>query len=301
MHVLIDPPRDGLFGVLRPQPVEVAPPTWVPADATSYTSIHWDFEKTFDNAGKILDQFQGEGALKRLVEDPAEKLFNISFREAVLQNLTGRYVSVRWIEPPIKLNSQVQSHAIQLKDPLMMKKMIDKFRERMPNEMTEETIYGKTVYMGRQRRNLPDSFRKPQPNLVIIDDWAIFSDSKAMTERIIRTKGGGERLLNVPDFELISSELGGKLDGEKPFMVSFLRGADYVRQMYGMIQSPETRKFFRGVAERNPMVGKFVALLERNELPEFKEFEKYFAPSGTFAYDEPSGMHLGTFTLRAEQ
>jgi hypothetical protein len=31
------------------------------------------------------------------------------------------------------------------------------------------------------------------------------------------------------------------------------------------------------------------------------EFEKYFAPSGSFGYDEPSGMHLGSFTLRAMQ
>ena len=29
-----------------------------------------------------------------------------------------------------------------------------------------------------------------------------------------------------------------------------------------------------------------------------KEFEKYFAPSGSFGYDEPTGMHLGSFTLR---
>ena len=32
-----------------------------------------------------------------------------------------------------------------------------------------------------------------------------------------------------------------------------------------------------------------------------REFEKYFAPSGTFAYDEPSGIHLGSFTLRKSE
>jgi hypothetical protein len=42
-------------------------------------------------------------------------------------------------------------------------------------------------------------------------------------------------------------------------------------------------------------------MLRRNELPSFDEFEKYFAPSGTFAYDEPSGMHLGSFTLKGEE
>ena len=44
-----------------------------------------------------------------------------------------------------------------------------------------------------------------------------------------------------------------------------------------------------------------MGLLEKNELPDFKEFEKYFAPTGSFAYDEPGGMHLGWFTLRADE
>jgi len=35
-------------------------------------------------------------------------------------------------------------------------------------------------------------------------------------------------------------------------------------------------------------------------LPPFEEFELLFAPTGTFAYDEPDGIHIGTFTLRAE-
>ena len=42
-------------------------------------------------------------------------------------------------------------------------------------------------------------------------------------------------------------------------------------------------------------------MLEQNQLPDFEKFEKYFAPSGTFAYDEPAGIHFGSFTLRADE
>ena len=49
------------------------------------------------------------------------------------------------------------------------------------------------------------------------------------------------------------------------------------------------------------MIAKVLDWLERNDLPPFDEFEKYFAPSGAFAYDEPTGMHLGSFTLRADE
>jgi len=42
-------------------------------------------------------------------------------------------------------------------------------------------------------------------------------------------------------------------------------------------------------------------MLDRHQMPDFEQFKKYFAPSGSFAYDEPSGMHLGTFTLRPDE
>jgi hypothetical protein len=31
-----------------------------------------------------------------------------------------------------------------------------------------------------------------------------------------------------------------------------------------------------------------------------EEFKKYFAPSGGFAYDEPSGIHFGRYTLKPD-
>ena len=132
-HMLIDPPRDGIFGVLRPETGDSQPPDWVPGDVTSYTSIHWNFEATYDNVGKILEKFQGPEPLKRLVEEPLKKEFGIELRDEILTNATGRYVSCRWIQPPVKLNSQVQLHALEVSDPLAVKAAIAKVRERKPN------------------------------------------------------------------------------------------------------------------------------------------------------------------------
>ena len=301
-HMLIDPPRDGFFGVLRPEQGETLPPNWVPEDVASYTSIHWDFQTTYDNLDKVLEKFQGPEPLKRLVEEPAKQAFNVSVRDEVLAHMTGRYVVCRWIEPPIKLNSQVQLHAFELSDTLAAKDVLSRIRQRRPKDLDVETIGGYVVYKGRQgRRNMPKNFRRPEPCIVIMDGWAIFSDSRAFIERVTQAQRGSlKRLVNLPEYEFVSSELGGKLDGEKPFLVSFLRADEYIRQLYDLIQSDDTRRFVRTTAENNPVAAKVLALLERNELPPFEELKKYFAPSGTFAYDEPSGMHLGSFTLRAE-
>jgi len=303
MHILVDPPRDGVLGVLRPEAVDSAPPNWVPADVASYTSLKWDFETTYDNLDKVVAKFQGEGPMKRFVEDPAMQQFGISIREDLLENITGRYVNCGWIEPSAKLNSRTQTHALELSDSLKAKDVIAKFRERRPNALTVETIGGTVVYFARSPSggNLPENFRIPKPGLMILGKWLIFSDSREMLTRITRANlEAAPRLINVAEFELVTSELGGKLDGEKPFMVSFLRGAEYMKQVYDLAKSPETKGMLRQASTNAPFAGKVVSMLERNQLPDFKEFEKYFAPSGTFAYDEPAGIHFGSFTLRAE-
>ncbi len=304
LHVLIDPPRDGFFGVLRPETGATLPPNWVPSDVSSYTSVHWDFETTYDNFDKVLAKFQGPEPLKRFVEERMQKAVGVSVRDEVIANVTGRYVTCTWIEPPVKLNSQTRVHAFELKDALAAKNVIAKIRERRPSDLSVETIGGTVVYFSNRarRRNVPQGMRVPEPGLMVLGDWLIFSDSRDFLVRITRANTEAmPRLLNVPEYELVSSELGGKLDGEEPFMVSFLRSSDYIRQMYELAKSEDTKKFLRRAGENNPVAGKIVTMLDRNELPPFEEFKKFFAPSGSFAYDEPSGMHLGSFTLRAEE
>jgi hypothetical protein len=304
LHVLIDPPRDGFFGVLRPQTGDSLPPNWVPADVTSYTSIYWDFPTTYENFDKVLEKFQGAEPLKRLLEEPFQKAVGASVRDDIVSNLSGRYVSCRWIEPPIKLNSQAQLHAVKLNDALAAKEVIAKVRDRRPNDLEVETVGGTVVYLARRggrNQNLPNGLRRPEPCFMVLGDWLIFSDSKKFIERVTSANRAAlPRLLNVPEYELVSSELGGKLDGEKPFMVSFMRAADYIGQMYELLKSEDTRRFVRQRGQDNPVVSQISSMLDRNELPPFEDFKKYFAPSGTFAYDEPSGMHLGSFTLKAE-
>lgn len=303
LHVLVDPPRDGFFGVLRPESGESMPPSWVPEGVSSYTSIHWDFEQTYENLGKVIEKFRGPEPLKSMVEDPVASALKISVRDELANTLSNRYVSCAWIQPPIKLNSQVQLHAFEVLDTDRAKEIFAKIRERFSKRMTVDSYGGKVIYgveSGRQR-NLPKGFRVPEPGFVVLDDWVVFSDSRQFLERIIQASADNlPRLTNDLQFELILSELGGKLDGETPFLVSFMRGSEYMRQMYGLATSPDTKQFLKSVAERNPAAQMFSELLDRNELPDFEQFKKYFAPSGSFAYDEAGGMHVGSFTLRAE-
>ena len=304
LHVLVDPPRDGFFGVLRPETGDSMPPSWVPKDVSSYTSIYWDFDKTYENLGKIMEKFRGPEPLESMIEQPVEKMLGISVKKELAETISGRYAVCRWIQPPARINSQVQLHALELADTARAKEIVAKLRERFPNVLDVDSHGGAVVYefARAKKREFPEGLRRPKPGFVIIDGWLLFSDSRQFLERVIDAKADRlPRLANDPDYELVVSELGGKLDGEDPFMVSFLRGSDYLKQMYDVINSDDAKRFLRSKAQNDARLAKILDLLNRNELPPFEQFRKYFAPSGTFAYDEPTGMHMGSFTLRASQ
>src|SRR6056297_238975 len=301
IHIVIDTPRDGFFGVLRPGSGETMPPNWVPGDVTTYTTVHWRFEKTLENLGVILDKFNGEGSIERFFEDPLQTRTGLSLRQEILPLLTGRYVGLRWLQPPMTLNSQTSTMALEVNDPVLAKEYVDAFRKRVPQAMKPEVIAGTMTYAlgGRNGRNVPESFRQPEPTLFLLGNWIIFTDSKTMVQRMIQADAGGlPRLAGEPDYELVSGELGGKLDGETPFLISYVKASDFFRQMYELGKDPKTRKQLRRIGEDNVFARKYAELLERNQLPPFSEFEKYFGAGGIFGYDEPGGIHLGSFNLK---
>ena len=299
-HVLIDTPRDGFFGVLRPTSGETAPPDWVPADVASYTTLHWNLKATVDNLERIIDRFQGEGAFDRQAISGLKRSLDVDLREDLLATLTGRYVGLRWLEPPVTLNSQAQIYAVQVTSAAKAEEIFGRIRAKRPNDFTPEIVGGKTVYFLRGGpRNLPSGFRQPEPCVMQLGDFFLFSDSRVLVERAIRAASGNvARLVGEPDYALVSSELGVKLDGEAPFLVTFIRGSEFIRQIYEMTKSDDARRFLRTMGENNPIAGQVYNLLERNELPPYEEFKKYFAPGGLFGYDQPTGIHVGSFTLR---
>lgn len=302
-HIKIDPPRDGVLGVLRPETGDTTPPNWVPDSVAGYTSINWDFEKAYDNVGKVIDKLQQRtDALKEIAEAPIEKRLGVKLREDLLQNTTGRLVRVTWMEKPIRFNSGVNVLAIEMKDALKTKSNLAQIRDRMPNQMKVDSISGHVVYRLRgPGENFPQNMRRPEPSFMILGKWLIYADSTQFMEKAALADAGNlPRLVELPEYDLVASELGGKLDGESPFVLSFIDGAQGIRVIYDLAKDENSRNMIRRAGENNIVARKFSELLDQNELPPFSEFEKYFAPTGFFGYDEPDGIHFGFFTLRAD-
>lgn len=302
-HILIDPPRDGIFSVLRPKDGDTNPPTWVPDDVASYTSIGWRVDATYDGLGRILDRFQGENALQRLFEEPYKRRVGGDFRPSVIDQLDDRIVMVSWLQPPVQINSSVSIYGLKLKDVSVAATTLEDLQKAFPTAMQSESLGTTKLYLfgSNRQRATPEGLRRPEPCAAIVGEWLLTSDSRQFIERAIRAHGGAlPRLAELPEYDLVASELGGQLGGDKPFLLSYTRTAEIFRQLYELARSDQTKSFLQTRGENNPRLRGFSDLLRRNELPPFDEFKKYFAPSGGFAYDEPSGIHFGSYTLKPE-
>lgn len=300
LHVVIDAPRDGFFGVVRPEDVAPTPPDWVPADSTRYLTSNWDVVTAAENLTKIVNRFAGEGAFERFTEDRIKARLDVSLRDDFLPNLTGRYVGVRRYQSPAAWNAIARVDALQVRDVEKARAMLDKIRMKLPaSEMQPETIGGVSVYFSRATSEAPGMMRQVERSVMLLDDYLVLADSREIVQEVIRARAGSaSRLVDDPDYALLMSELGAKLVGEQPFFLSFHRDADSYRVLYEMAASPKlVEAFGRGGADR-PVAKRFADLLRRNQLPKFDELRKYFNVSGSFGYDEPGGLHFGMMTLR---
>ncbi len=304
VHVLLDPPRDGIFSVVRPSKSDTNPPDWVPADVASYMSVGWRVDASFDGFERIFDRFGGEGGFATRVVEPFKKATGMDIRESLVTTTKDRGAWITWFQKPVTFNSGTSLMAIQLKDPAETARTFEKLRETIVKSVETDNIGTTKIYLGRRRnpdRPMPKGVRVPEPCGAIVGDWLMVSDSRQLLEHAIRANSGSvPRLSSLPDYDLVASELGAQLDAEKPFMFSFSRDSESLRQLYDLAKSPQVREIARARGEENAVVKRIAEMMDKNELPPFDEFKKYFAPSGSFAYDEPTGIHFGRYTLKAD-
>jgi len=316
VHVLLDSPRDGIFGVVRPSEGDTNPPDWVPDDVLRYLSVNWRVDKTFDGFEKIYDTFSGEGIFAERVVNRFQEKTGLDLRESLVTTTKDRGIMITWLQRPVTFNSAASLFAVQLKDPAQTTETIIKLRETIWKSVETETIGTTVVYKAPPRSrnpdrdrnrdqaqapNTPPPVRRPEPCGAIVGDWFLFSDSRQLLEHAIRANSGSvPRLSSQPDYDLVAGELGAQLASDKPFLFSFSRDSEALRQVYELAKSPNIRQFVASRGENNPIVKRIAELIENNELPPFDEFKKYFAPTGSFGYDEPTGMHFGRYTLKAD-
>lgn len=301
LDVVIDPPRDGFFGVVRPQSVEYEPPRWVPADVSVYSHLGWDVATAFDNLAKVVNRFAGEGEFEKSFLQRTQQRLGFDPRTDLIDNLTGDYVSIQRMEEPGVWNATGRADAIRVKDPAVARQMLAKLRERLTGAMERETIAGEEVWQVQKRPNRQPrrSRRETTWYWLVMDDWLILTNSRSLLSDVLRARAGNLADLGTdPDYGLVVAEIGTKTSSEKPFWISFRRDAESYRFLYEFLRSESVVEQFRKAGGQSPPQKRLAELLGDPSMPDFDEFAKYFGVSGMYGTDHADGLHVGSVSLR---
>lgn len=302
-HILIGHPREGALRMLALQSGELSPEPWVPSDASSYATFHWDFQQTIDELVDLFDLFRGDGAWQAQVVDRLSDQLGVDFEEAVLASAAGRLSIVRWIEKPARVNSQSILLAFQLTDTDAFSDTLATIAEKNSSRFEPDRYRGNRYYRinfeRRRRRNRPmsDLARKPEPCVAVVGDYLLVADSVKFLQEALATKSDPSKSLATElEFKLVSNKIQRLLGRTQAGGISFQRPEESFLLMYDLAKSDDVRN--RLAETEQPVLRALQAALEENPLPPFSVIAQYLAPGGAmYTYDE-LGLHHVAFGLR---
>ncbi len=301
-HLLLENPRSGVVDALSMGSGDTTPEAWVPADAMSYTTLHWNLEDTYRKGAKLYNSLLSEGAaegeIKRLVQDA----IGLDFESEILAALDGRVTLVAWVEKPIKLNSQANIVGIKLRDAKDFQPTLEKLVEKFKDNLEKKNFAGTTFYAIKTPlppNEQPTTLRRPEPCLAILGDYLVATDSRQALEQAITTSSTpGKSLAAELDYKLIASKIRRQVGGDSPGMLQFTRPETGMKLLYDLAQSSDTQGLLARQAEGNQFFGRLEKAMKDNPLPPFSVIAKYFAPAGAMVVNDETGFHYTGFTLR---
>ncbi|HUT11114.1 MAG TPA: DUF3352 domain-containing protein [Thermoguttaceae bacterium] len=301
VHVLLESPRTGVLKMIAFESGEAKPEDWVPADVASYTTLHWNIEKTYKSLAVVYDSFNGEGALAKELERRILGPTGIDFEKEFLQALDGRITMITRIERPIRLGSQATLVGLKLADKASIEKALEKVFKLPDSNLTRETYAGKKYFrVDRPRfREMPPEQRPPQPSFGIVGDYLMVTNQASLLEKVIATAADGSNsLAKELDFKLIAGKIQRQAGGATPALVSFNRPEEIMAMLYELAIAENTRTRLAAAGENNPFLRSVDKALKENPLPPFAVIRQYLAPGGAMVVDDETGIHYTAFSLR---
>jgi len=310
-YVLVDVPRSGVLELIALQPTETEPEPWVFDSAAHYITLAWDVERTYHQARKLVDNFQGEGGMRRTLN--IEKLkqdVGVDFETEILSELNGRFSIVIANRDDPQIPQRAHLFGAKVKDRDRAAKVLQKFVDKFPERLVVAGSGGATFFKVAPPEpappadpNAPPNRRPNPPTLAfgLIDDYVLLSDDPAAIEKAIRTTQDPTlRLASSLDYKLIAGKAKRYAGEQGPGLLSFTRPDEDLRFAYNLLLSDNVRTGLSGAAERNPFMKDLNQALADRPPPPFEVLQKYFAPGGAILVDEPTGLRYLTFTLKRE-
>lgn len=304
VHVLLDPPRDGVLEIIALKPVDAMPDAWVPDDVSHYATLRLDVKTSFEAFREVFDGFRGEGALSNSLQ-PLKEGLKLDLEGELLPVLSGRVTFFNRIEKPISQQSFTWLVAFEIRPGASVTDLLRTFTQRNAAWLSEQSHGGKKFYqIGPPNRGqpMPGAPARPTPCMGLLEGSLVITDRVSMYQKAIDTlRHSSGKLAESADFLAVLEKIRARPSGGDAAMIHFGQPRVGIRMFYELASTQLARQQPNQQPQGDPVGRAINAALTQHGLPPFSALEKYLAPTGAFLVDDASGIHLTRFSLRAEE
>ena len=246
MHLLLKSPRGSILEVLAFTSGDTTPESWVPADVSIYTTMHWDIEKAFDALRETFDTFRGEGSLSKMLTQRIEEPVGLDVEKDLLPALTGRVTRVTRFEQSVTTRRVSSLLALELKEGTELSRVLSNLFHPNEENMSRQSFSGKTYYRysppGLGQLDAAESSR-PESCFGLLDGCLIVADRESLYQAAITTAAGSaDRLADSADFKLVADRIRERSGESNPAMIRFARPEENIRSIYDLVAAEQTRQ-----------------------------------------------------------
>jgi len=322
-HLLLDNPRAGVIEVLQLAEGDLKPQPWVPGNASSYMTVYWDFQASYNQLEKLIDSFQSPGFVADGVKKNISDRLEVDVVSEILPLLAGRVSLISRMpnrNQGLAVSGEIgdgqgtvslrigrgpdQLIAIELKDMKKAQTILDRIlaKPEYGDNVVKKSWAGHTYYTGKPRERLDREGNPREPNaepcFALAHDCLLLGDQLALMQSVLGAREEKDSLGAALDYKLMSSKILRHSGDGRVGMISFNRPDEGMRYMWDLAVQEQTKERLAKAGENNKFFSSLDSALKEHPLPPFSAIEKYFSPTGAILTNEESGFHYLTFTLK---
>jgi hypothetical protein len=270
--IYVDQPATGVLGVFNFPAIEQAPPAWVAENVASYSSMNWSVEEAYSAVETIVDQFQGPGALSKVLDGLAEDNDGpqIHPKTDIIDQLSGLIHLVTDVPEAEGDTPAIPSMvvAVGVKDGAKVSKTIAKAATADGFPGKTRDVGGTTVY------DVPAN--ASTLSIAVSGNLLLMGTDEDKLNEAIRGKTS-KPLASSAQYKAIAKHF-----PKKTSMIGFQRSEGQVKMLYETLRNRDNDD---------------VEGIDLKKLPEWSVIAKYFQPSGSYAVPDKKGALFVGFGL----
>lgn len=270
--IYADQPVSGVLGIFNFPAVEQAPPAWVSDKVASFTSMNWSVEEAYSAVETIVDQFQGPGALSRVLDGLVDEEDGpqIHPKKDIIDQLSGSIQVVTEVAPETSDTPQVplMAMAIGVKDGKQVSELLAKSAKAEGFTGRTRQFEGQTVY------EVPAN--EATLSIAVSGNSLLLATNSGLLETALRGKTATP-LVKAKAYQALTKGFPAKTS-----ILTFQQSEGQVKMLYNTLRNRDNDD---------------VEGIDLKKLPEWKDIAKYFQPQGSYAIPDKKGALFVGFAL----